>query len=155
MTKRTGLAAAALGIAVAGTAARQVAARGSAARPGGPRPDRWHAVTINRAPQDIGSSGAWPAPVAELGDVVDVRVLPAPGDRGTELGLRARAGHRPGESPDADDLEQRIRVALRHTRMLLETGEILQSDRPSTTEPTLTSLPLRLAIRNARGGGRL
>jgi hypothetical protein len=155
MARRTGLAAAAVGLAVAGAAgaaAREASGRGQDA---GPRPDRWHAVTVNRAPQEIGSAGDWPAPIAELGDVVEVRVLPAPGDRGAELGVRARPGHRHGESPDAADLEDRIREALRHSRMLLETGEILRADRPSTTRATVTSLPLQLAIRKARGGGRL
>lgn len=142
-------------LAIGGTAAIGAAARTGTGSPAGPRPDRWHAVTVNRAPQEIGSPGDWPAPIAELGDVVEVRVLPAPGDRGTELGVRARDGHRPGQSDDAGDLEERIRVALRHSRMLLETGEILRPDEPSTTKPTLTSLPLQLAIRKARGGGRL
>ena len=152
MTHRGRLAVTAAALAVGGTAAVGAAARTAAP---GPRPDRWHAVTVNRAPQEVGSPGAWPAPIAALGDVVEVRVLPAPGDRGTELGVRAKDGHRPGQSADAGDLEERIRVALRHSRMLLETGEILQSDRPSTTRPTLTSLPLQLALRKARGGGRL
>ncbi len=154
MTNRARLGAAAAGLALGGTVAVGAAARsGRPAR--GPRPDRWHAVTVYRAPHEVGSPGSWPAPIAELGDLVEVRVLPAPGDRGTELGVRAVAGHRPGESSDAAELEDRIRVALRHSRMLLETGEILRPDRPSTTRPTVTSLPLQWAIRNARGEGRL
>ncbi len=142
------------GLALAGAAAGGLASRAGTVASAGARPDRWHAVTILCAPQDVGSPGAWPQPVAELGDRVDVRVVPAPGDRGTELGLRARAGLRPGESPDAADLEDRIRLALRHTRMLLETGEVLQPDRPGTTRTTLTSLPLRLALRRSQTGGR-
>ena len=146
---------AAAGIAAAGAAAGVLASRAGAAASARARPDRWHAVTILRAPQDVGSPGAWPAPIAELGDHVEVRVVPAPGDRGTEVGLRARAGLRPGESAGAVELEDRIRLALRHTRMLLETGEILQPDSPATTRSTLTSLPLRLALRRSQTGGRL
>ncbi|WP_222595820.1 hypothetical protein [Cellulomonas aerilata] len=153
MTNRGRLAVAAATVAIGGTAAIGAAARSG---PGaGPRPDRWHAVTVNLAPQDVGSPGRWPQPIADLGDRVEVRVVPAPGDRGTELAVRARAGLRPGEAPDADDLQDRIRVALRHSRMLLETGEVLQPDRPSTTRPTVTSLPLRAALRRSQGGGRL
>jgi hypothetical protein len=39
--------------------------------------------------------------------------------------------------------------------MLLETGEILQPDRPPTTRPTPLNKPLREATANAREGGRL
>ena len=149
-TRRWAVAAAGV-TAAAGVAVAQVArSTGS-----GPRPDRWHAVTVHRGPEELGSPGAWPQPIADLGDVVEVRVRPAPGDRGAELAVRAVPGHRPGESSDAADLEGRIRVALRHSRMLLETGEILRSDEPSTTRPTLTSIPLQLAIRKAKSGGRL
>jgi hypothetical protein len=155
VTNRGRLAVAAATLAIGGTAAVRAAARSGPGEASGPRPDRWHAVTVNLAPQDVGSPGRWPEPIAELGDVVEVRVRPAPGDRGTELAVRARAGHRPGESSDAAELTERIRVALRHSRMLLETGEVLQPDRPSTTTPTVTSLPLRLALRRSQGGGRL
>jgi hypothetical protein len=155
MTNRGRLGVAAAALAIGGTAAVGAAARSGPGAAPGPRPDRWHAVTVYRAPQDVGSPGRWPEPIARLGDRVEVRVRPAPGDRGTELAVRAVAGHRPGESPDAAELEDRIREALRHSRMLLETGEVLQPDRPSTTRPTMTSLPLRLALRRSQGGGRL
>jgi len=152
VTNKGRVAAAFAGLAIGGTAAVTAAARSGV---GGPRRDRWHAVTVNRAPHEVGSPGAWPAPIAGLGGLVEVRVVPAPGDRGTELALRAREGLRPGESRRAGELEDRIQVALRHSRMLLETGEILQADRPATTRPTVTSLPLQLAVRKARGEGRL
>lgn len=142
----------AVGTAAVGTAVARRAAR----RATGPQPraDRWHAVTINRPQADVGGpSGPWPRPVAELGDAVEVRTAEAPGGRGTELYVRAHPGrHR---RKKADRLEQRIRVALRESRALVEVGEVLSPDRPSTTRRTPTSLPLELAIRSARREGRL
>lgn len=142
----------AVGAAAVGTVvARRVARRASGP---GPRDDRWHAVTINSPEADVGGpSGPWPRPVAELGRAVEVRTAEAPGGRGTELYVRARPGRR--RPKKADRLEQRIRVALRESRALVEVGEVLAPDRPSTTKRTLTSLPLELAIRSARREGRL
>lgn len=117
-------------------------------------PDRWHVVTVNRPPADVGVTGTRPRPLAELGDGVELRVSPAPGDRGTELAARVRPGSGLSAS-DASDLDEHVRRALRDTRCLLETGEVLRPDSPSTTRPTLTSLPLRLALRKAKTGGRL
>jgi hypothetical protein len=48
-----------------------------------------------------------------------------------------------------------VRAALRHSKMLIETGEVLQSDKPPTTRRTPTNLPLELAIRRAQKEGRL
>lgn len=117
----------------------------------GPRPraDRWHAVTVNRPPADVGApAGPWPAPLARLGRRIEVDARPAPGGRGTEL--RARARRRPD-----DDLDGRIRDALRRSRSLVETGVVLSADRPGTTERTLLNRPLEAAIRRGREEGRL
>ena len=46
---------------------------------------RWRAVTINRGPEDVMPDGRGPGPLAELGDLVEVEVRPAPGDKGSEL----------------------------------------------------------------------
>jgi hypothetical protein len=75
----------------------------------------------------------------------------APGGRGTELsarwdGLGSRR-HRPSEPS--------IRRALRESRQLLETGEILSAERPATTKRTLRSRPLQLVTSHGREGGRL
>ena len=48
-----------------------------------------------------------------------------------------------------------IREALRETRQLAETGEVLEPDKPPSTRRTLRNLPLELATRRARGEGRL
>jgi hypothetical protein len=39
--------------------------------------------------------------------------------------------------------------------MLLETGEVLEPDKPGSAETTITNLPLELAIRRAQEAGRL
>lgn len=51
---------------------------------------RWRAVTVLRSPEQIGTGADLPAPLAALGDRVEVRVTPAPGDRGAELAARYR-----------------------------------------------------------------
>ncbi|MBI9116114.1 hypothetical protein [Sanguibacter suaedae] len=107
-------------------------------------------MTIDRPASEVpGPAASWPAPLARLADDVELRTNPAPGDRGTEVYAQRRA--------DRTDptLDGRIRGALRETRMILETGEILLGDAPSTTRSTVTNLPLRLALRHARTGGRL
>jgi uncharacterized membrane protein len=122
---------------------------------------RWRFVTINR-PQDevIGPDGVLPEPLAELADQIDVRVQPAPGDKGTELGARLRRGEPGGFASIAarltgDDPRQAVRTALRHTKQLLEIGDILRSnENQPTTKPTLTGKPLDVAASRASGEGR-
>jgi hypothetical protein len=122
--------------------------------------DRWHSVTVNRPPDEVAPDGRLPDPLTELGDLVEVRVRPAPGDRGTELAARLRRPEPDGIRGAAarvtgSDPRQRLRAALRQARQLLETGEVLNPDEPPTTRRTLRSLPLELATRRARGEGRL
>src|SRR5207248_9622845 len=113
----------------------------------------WHVVTVNRSPDDVLPDGRRPEPLAELGDAVDVRALPAPGDRGTELGARLREGATlPSPSPasassDGHAPVQRLRTALRNSKQLLETGEILRPDDLGTARTTLLNLPLTIATR--------
>ena len=75
-------------------------AGGLLARRGRPRqadPRRWLAVTVNRVPSDLLPGGSPPAPLAELGDAIEVQVRPAPGDKGAELAARLRDPSRVGE----------------------------------------------------------
>lgn len=108
-------------------------------RPDGAGGSGWLAVTVLRDPGEV-DVGDLPAPLAELEDRIEVRVDPAPGDRGTELRARLREpssgglGQRlGGEDPQAD-----LRSALRRAKQLLEVGEVLRVDsaphgeRPST-----------------------
>jgi hypothetical protein len=122
--------------------------------------DRWHAVTVFRSLDEIRSDGRLPGPLAELGDRIEVQMRPAPADRGTEIHARLRTpvptglGELIARATGADP-RQPLRKALRETKMLLETGEILEPDKPPTTRRTLLNLPLDLAVRRARSEGRL
>jgi hypothetical protein len=110
-----------------------------------PEPDRWHSVTVNCSPEELGPK---PPPLDELGFPVEVRIRPAPEDRGTELAARVASG------ADHERVQQ-LRSALRAARSLAEVGEVLRPDSPGTTDPTLTSAPLAYATRHGREEGRL
>jgi hypothetical protein len=116
-----------------GTVVRQVrsAIDPSAARPadGGRPASGWLAVTVVREPSDV-DTAQLPAPLAALGDRIEVRVRPAAGGKGTELGARLRdgssgtaLGRLTGSDPQAD-----LRSALREAKQLIEVGEVLAVD---------------------------
>jgi hypothetical protein len=122
--------------------------------------DRWHSVTVNRPPEEVAPEGRLPEPLAELGDAVEVRLRPAPGGRGTEMAARLRDGAPAGPGGAVariagKDPRQEIRAALRQSKQLLETGEVLTPDEQPTARRTLRNLPLELATHRARGEGRL
>jgi hypothetical protein len=123
------------------------------------RTDRWNVVTVNRPPQDVMPDGRLPGALADMAAEIEVQVRPAPADKGTELAARiTRPSDGGQQGPDAkntDDQRERLRTALRHAKMVLETGEVLESDKPSTTRTTITNLPLEFALRRAQGAGRL
>ena len=81
---------------------------------------RWRAVTVLRDPADVEAAGL-SAPLAALGDRIEVRTTPAPGDRGTELAARYRG------TPTEDEVGD-LRAALREAKALLEVGEVLRVD---------------------------
>ncbi|MBM7806154.1 hypothetical protein JOD57_001991 [Geodermatophilus bullaregiensis] len=82
---------------------------------------RWRAVTVLRDPADVDPAAGLPAPLAALGDRVEVRVTPAPGDRGTELAARYRG------TPTEDEVGD-LRAALREAKALLEVGQVLRME---------------------------
>ena len=123
------------------TAARGVVSRlqqvvGGDATPGDAEPrSRWRSVTINRGPDEVMPGGRVPAPLAPLGDAVEVQVRPAPGGKGTELAARLRGdgptGPRPVHSSGTgDDPREQLRSALRQAKQLIEVGEVLRVDPP-------------------------
>ncbi|HEX8631518.1 MAG TPA: hypothetical protein VF755_25445 [Catenuloplanes sp.] len=128
---------------------------------GGPENEsRWHVLTVNRPRDEVAPDGRLPGPLAELGDAVEVRLSPAPGGRGTEIAARPRDGAPSGVRAAAsrltgDDSRRAVRRALRESRQLLETGEILSPDQPSTTRPTLLNRPLRFATLHGKEEGLL
>jgi hypothetical protein len=132
----------------------RLAGRGSGIGSGGGEHPEWLVATVYRAPTEVTPDGRLPEPLRFLGDAVEVRITPAPGDRGTELAVRPR----PGAATDRFDGRDPIRatrLALRQTKMLLETGEILGPSRPPTSRRTLLNRPLEYATRHAREEGRL
>jgi len=122
--------------------------------------DRWHAVTVNRSPEEVAPDGRLPDPLAELGDEIEVRIQPAPADRGTEIHARSRESAPSGPSGVAARIQgehpsQKVRKALREAKSILETGEVLMPDEPSTTRPTPGGKLLGLAVGRSREEGRL
>jgi hypothetical protein len=80
---------------------------------------RWRAVTVLCEPARLGTGATLPAPLAQFGDRLEVRVTPAPGDRGTELAARFRG-------PVTEEEIGRLRAALREVKQLIEVGEVLR-----------------------------
>jgi hypothetical protein len=119
--------------------------------------NRWVMVTINCPPERLSSRADLPEPLARLGDAVDIKIARAPGDRGTELGARLREAPSSGVGGIAsrisgDDPRRTLQKALRHSKSLIETGEVMRPDWPPSTHPTPTGKLLELA---GRRGGRL
>ena len=103
-----------------------------------------------------------PAPLADLGDLVEVEVRTAPGGRGSELRARLRSSEPTGAASAAarlsgKDPRQRVRAALREAKQLIEVGEILRVD--PTPHGRRTSTPtgaiVDLATKRAGGEGVL
>jgi hypothetical protein len=93
---------------------------------------RWRAVTIFCRPEEVMPGGQAPTPLAALGEL-EVEVRPAPGGRGTELRARLRrpepSGVRGAVSRlTGNDPRQRVRLALREAKQLIEVGEVLRVD---------------------------
>jgi hypothetical protein len=89
----------------------------------------------------VAPDGQLPSPLAELGDEIEVRVQPAPGDRGTEIHARLRAAVPSGVGGirariQGENPRGAMRRALRETQWLLETGEVLSPDTKTTTKQT-------------------
>jgi hypothetical protein len=114
---------------------------------------RWHPITINRDITDVTLDSEELQPLLKLGDAIEILITPAPGGNGTEIAGRiVRDGL---TDKEARHLLPKLRVALRNTQWLFETGEILKADEPPSTHRTLMGLPLDFVARHAREGGRL
>ena len=111
---------------------------------------RWRAVTVLCSPEQVGTGADLPAPLAALGNRVEVRITPAPGDRGTELAARYR------DRPSDDDLRA-LRSALRQAKQLIEVGEVLRVDPAphGVRKRTPQGAALEGATARARGEGVL
>jgi hypothetical protein len=136
------------------------AVRWMASRPGRTKDrtpkNRWIMVTINCPPQRLASRADLPEPITRLGDSVDIKVTPAPGDRGTELGARLHEfprGRIAGMMARRPTYDARLMVeeALREAKAIIEAEEVLRPDWPPAPQPTPTGKLLEFT---ARRGGR-
>ena len=114
-------------------------------------PARWRAVTVNRPIHEL--EGAPLGPLAELGDAVEIRLQPAPADKGTEIHARL-TGPLP-EPMQGQDPTEAMRSALRQAKQVAEVGYVLEADLNRTAKPTPLNEPLRQLDRHAGGEGRL
>jgi len=80
---------------------------------------RWRAVTVLTDPERLRT--APPAPLTAFGSRLEIRVAPAPGDRGAELAARFRG-------PVTEEEIGQLRAALREAKALVEVGEVLRVD---------------------------
>lgn len=93
-----------------------------------PFPDscHWQSVTILAPPEAIAPQGRLPEPLAKLAELIETRLAPAPGDRGTQLSARTRPGPKPDSTMwKGEDPHRQIRNALLHAKQLVEVGEVL------------------------------
>jgi hypothetical protein len=137
------------GAVVGRTVARTIARR----RGGRGEEPRWLVVTVNAAPDKV------EAPLAEAVAELDVetRLSAAPGGRGTEAAARLQqhgpAG--PARRLAGKDPRQDVRRALRDVKSMVEAGEVVRPDEPTTGKWTPGGALVRLATRRAGGEGRL
>ncbi|MGW4439647.1 hypothetical protein ACWELO_28480 [Streptomyces sp. NPDC004596] len=149
----------ALGAAVSAARRAGEAIRSRASHDGETEP-RWHVMTVCASAEEVAPGGKLPEPLSRLGDAIDTQLRPAPGERGTELACRLHdkehaGSHGTAEPVTGHDAVHELRTALRHAKALVETGEVLLPDRPSTNRPTVTGRPLDKVIEEAQGEGRL
>ncbi len=105
-----------------------------------------HVLTVYKPLTEVRETQL-PGSLREVADRVEIALAAAPGDRGTEIRVRV-----PDDSPVTDG---EVRRALRETRSLLETGDVLLPSGPATTTPTPWNRPLRAATAHGREGGLL
>lgn len=152
-----GKAAAAVGLGVAGLAAglvaRSLVRKGRASHGDAPHPEGWKAVTV-LGDAEAFRSGGYPEPLRRLADSLEVRIEPAPGDKGFEVHARLRADADPGSG---DDPGKVLRAALRDAKQVFETGEVLRgTPRPHGERPrTLLGGAVDAAEDDAKGEGVL
>jgi hypothetical protein len=137
---------------------RTTAGAGEASEPR----SRWRAVTINRSPKEVMPDDRLPGPLAALGDLVEVEVRAAPGDKGSELRARLRSPEPTGAASatarlSGDDPRQQVRAALREAKQLIEAGEVLRVDPTphGRRTPTPTGAIVEAATKRAAGEGTL
>lgn len=119
----------------------------------------WHVLTVYK-PLDELRAAPLPEPLSQLGDAVDVELRAAPGGRGAEIAVRLRDGEPTGASAvtariTGQDPRHAVRRALRESRSLIETGEVLKPDVRPSNRRTVLNRPLEYATRHGREEGLL
>jgi hypothetical protein len=119
----------------------------------GAHPQGWKAVTVLGDAEDF-AVGGYPEPLASLAESLEIRIDPAPGDKGFEMHARFREGADPGVD---DDPGKALREALRDAKQVFETGEVLRATpRPHGERPrTLLGGAVDEAEDEAKGRGVL
>jgi hypothetical protein len=119
-------------------------------------PEGWKAVTILGDAKGF-AEGGYPEPLKRIEDVLEIRLNPAPGDKGFELHARLREGADVGAVIDDKDPDQAVRVALRDAKQWFETGDILRATpRPhGHRPPTPLGTAVDKAEEDAKGEGVL
>lgn len=125
---------------------------------GGGRPDpaRWRVVTVYRPIEEL--LQALPAPLAELGDTIEVDIRNGPGAKGTEVAARiapSRLAALQDRPQDRSAALEELRSALRRAKQEAEIGWVHEADVTSSTRTTPLNAPLQEALRHAGGEGRL
>ncbi|BFM25778.1 hypothetical protein [Microbacterium sp. che218] len=152
-----GKAAAAVGIGVAslaaGLIARNLVKKERESDGDGEHPEGWKAVTVLGDADGFASEG-YPEPLHRVAESLEIRVQPAPGDKGFEVHARVREG---SELAGEKDPGAQLRTALRDAKQFFETGEVLRSTpRPhGERPPTLLGGAVDKAEDEAKGEGVL
>lgn len=146
-----------LGVGVAGVAAglvaRTLVKKERESDGDADHPEGWKAVTILGDADDF-SSGGYPEPLRRVAESLEIRVQPAPGDKGFEVHARVRADTGLAGEEDPGRV---LRTALRDAKQVFETGEILRATpRPhGARPPTLLGGAVDKAEDDAKGEGVL
>lgn len=122
----------------------------------GRHPEGWKAVTVLGDAAAFTQDG-YPEPLQRIANVLEIRLDPAPADKGFEVHARVRDGADTSSVLGDDDPEQALRAALRDAKQLFETGEILRATpRPHGHRPaTLLGAAVDKAEDEAKGAGVL
>jgi hypothetical protein len=155
MGVKTAVAVGAVGV-TAGLVARSVVRKKQDTDGDGRHPDGWKAVTILGDPAAFSQNG-YPEPLQRIAEALEIRLDPAPGDKGFEVHARVRDDVDAKTVMGDEDPDQALRTALRDAKQLFETGEILQATpRPHGHRPTtLLGAAVDKAEDEAKGEGVL
>jgi hypothetical protein len=112
-------------------------------------PAHWQVMTIYRPIEEL--QYQLPAPLAELGDAIEVTIRQGPDSKGTEVAVRRS----PSRLEDPGPAMAELRSALRLAKQLAEIGWVHEANVNRATESAPLNAPLQEAMRSVVGGERL